>query len=396
VQSRPQEATFDATPGVDVNGRSYLWVFVSLEDYTDYWTLYDTKTQRYYSIEGSAAVVAADVTFTFDKTVSDYTPTSSQVSKSAGKLGVYPLWPFAQPLTEVVRAAYGSMVFARGVSRMTARTTNLGALHKAFENAPTKFMFATESNDTTDTYVGDEALPSEMGHIASMRLSAARAGGLFWQAAVGTPFPDVTATDTAGTVTLHSIYQNSRVTVGYGAVVVPASQFITRFAGGILLDADLDDESSPSVYAAGGDFSVLAWRTRSPAALNYLAHVAMAALASKRAFFTGEASQISAGFTGDTPCTASMEISAEADLVGVGRLLRDNYVGVVPPSPTAAGPLQINLDKPVFPGEVVILVPRCDAVRTIDTDTYFGLLPLSDHLYSDIPLNGWRPLVTFF
>lgn len=38
---------------------AYLWVYVSIEDYTDYWLYYDDTTPRYYSIEGSATLVAS-------------------------------------------------------------------------------------------------------------------------------------------------------------------------------------------------------------------------------------------------------------------------------------------------------------------------------------------------
>ena len=38
---------------------AYMWVYVSIEDYTDYWVYYDDTTPRFYSIEGSATLVAS-------------------------------------------------------------------------------------------------------------------------------------------------------------------------------------------------------------------------------------------------------------------------------------------------------------------------------------------------
>lgn len=51
----------------------YLYVYVSVEDYEDWWPLYDATTPRYYSIEGSAQMVGAvcEVTFAGDETSED-------------------------------------------------------------------------------------------------------------------------------------------------------------------------------------------------------------------------------------------------------------------------------------------------------------------------------------
>lgn len=50
-------------------GRAYLWVYLTLEDYQSYWTMYNAKEARYYSIEGSAVLVASRAAFTFGGTV---------------------------------------------------------------------------------------------------------------------------------------------------------------------------------------------------------------------------------------------------------------------------------------------------------------------------------------
>lgn len=46
-------------------GDAYLWVYLTLEDYESYWTMYNSKESRYYSIEGSAMLVASKARFTF-------------------------------------------------------------------------------------------------------------------------------------------------------------------------------------------------------------------------------------------------------------------------------------------------------------------------------------------
>ena len=51
-------------------GYAYLWVYLTLEDYQAYWTMYNSKESRYYSIEGSAMLVASKAQFTFADDVS--------------------------------------------------------------------------------------------------------------------------------------------------------------------------------------------------------------------------------------------------------------------------------------------------------------------------------------
>jgi hypothetical protein len=51
-------------------GYAYLWVYLTLEDYQAYWTMYNSKESRYYSIEGSAMLVASKSQFTFADDVS--------------------------------------------------------------------------------------------------------------------------------------------------------------------------------------------------------------------------------------------------------------------------------------------------------------------------------------
>jgi len=48
---------------------TYLWVYISLEDYTDHWDMYSANEQRLYAIEGSAMLVAGSAEFTFADTV---------------------------------------------------------------------------------------------------------------------------------------------------------------------------------------------------------------------------------------------------------------------------------------------------------------------------------------
>lgn len=52
------------------NPATFLWVYLTLEDYTSHWSMYNSKEQRLYSIEGSAMLVgdSAEITFGGDVT----------------------------------------------------------------------------------------------------------------------------------------------------------------------------------------------------------------------------------------------------------------------------------------------------------------------------------------
>ena len=72
-------ATFDtASVFADAASHAYLWCYLTLEDPTGYWNLYNATTARQYYIEGSAMLVADGCAFTFESDVtvpSEDTPT---------------------------------------------------------------------------------------------------------------------------------------------------------------------------------------------------------------------------------------------------------------------------------------------------------------------------------
>ena len=93
IDSRASEATLDmdasesryADLGTSTRFQ-YMWVYVSLEDYTDYWTYYDASTPRYYSIEGSATLVASVSKVVFAGTETATVPTNTMEIVKGGVL----------------------------------------------------------------------------------------------------------------------------------------------------------------------------------------------------------------------------------------------------------------------------------------------------------------------
>jgi hypothetical protein len=76
------------------NPKPYLWVYLTLEDYTDAWEKYDKKEKRLYAIEGSAMLVGGSAEVTFGGEV---TPDAEPAVLLAG--GSSPTW--LQPLPTV-------------------------------------------------------------------------------------------------------------------------------------------------------------------------------------------------------------------------------------------------------------------------------------------------------
>lgn len=81
--------------GVAANPTAYIWVYLTLEDYTDSWSMYDRREQRLYAIEGSAMLVGGSASATF---AADVTPDDAgEATLLSG--GSSPTW--LQPLPTV-------------------------------------------------------------------------------------------------------------------------------------------------------------------------------------------------------------------------------------------------------------------------------------------------------
>lgn len=75
-QAREGDIEFDSEdfPALGTTARhKYLFVYLTIEDMTDYWVLYDNNTPRYYSIEGSAMIIGSTFAVTFNGEVSPST-----------------------------------------------------------------------------------------------------------------------------------------------------------------------------------------------------------------------------------------------------------------------------------------------------------------------------------
>lgn len=73
---------------VSGNPATYLWVYLTLEDYTDHWEMYSTKEKRLYAVEGSGMLVGEAAETTFDGEVTPDDPEDDALPVVTG--GVLP------------------------------------------------------------------------------------------------------------------------------------------------------------------------------------------------------------------------------------------------------------------------------------------------------------------
>ena len=63
--------------GLAETGHAYLWIYLTLEDYTEHWDMYSANEQRLYAVEGSAMLVGGSAEFTFAGEVAPDTPSAA-------------------------------------------------------------------------------------------------------------------------------------------------------------------------------------------------------------------------------------------------------------------------------------------------------------------------------
>ena len=120
ISSRAAESalvfTASSFPALAVTGKAYLWVYLTLEDYTSYWTMYNATDPRYYSIEGSARLVAAASSFTFASTVTGDAESWTQAYHMTSDLRGMHMVATEQKITPAQLARYGSILRTRMTS----------------------------------------------------------------------------------------------------------------------------------------------------------------------------------------------------------------------------------------------------------------------------------------
>ena len=348
ISSRAAESALEfkasSFPALATTGKTYLWVYLSLEDYKSYWTMYNATDPRYYSIEGSARLVASASTFVFSSTVTGDAETWTQAKAMTADLPTMHSEVTEQQITPAQLARYGSLLRTRMTSAALFTDSNTPvSIALAASGLKAKAMFAG------DTYPFGQTAPilmkhAEMGMIAGTRapLELDNYTGNYYRSDT-VPFKIYAEIAHYGSPTLPGGfdgangdgYANSWIAWRYRPYCVPSGkQSYTRMK-----------VSVGSCTVSSGMFcDLLVWKTTSADCYGPFYTAAFAALAGNPAFFTGSASSVSGTFTGDGEDAVS--VTATASLIQ-----RLDFSSVT------TGDYVFDLDSAVKPGEVLLFVP---------------------------------------
>ena len=375
TSSRPADglASFESSSfaALAVKGKTYLWAYLTLEDYTSYWTQYSATEPRYYSIEGSAMLVSSRAQFWFASNVTSDADAYSQMLwcgiANAKAEGVAMHTSLAQ------KEAYGNLMLPSLVSALHLTSSSDDVLTSLLnlDKYGSKPLLGTAPDNTIKSLAGKWYPLADVDVIGALQdfgmfdgqdyyINSYLQGqnircGVHVKHTIG---ESVNTLRADGTV-LSSVV----VFWQYYAMAVPSGKdFYTKLRLVAGAGQNLITE-----HTTNFDCDLLIWRTDSPTMFGTWPEAAVCAIAGNAAFFTGSRTTIGGQMTGDGTVTAGATVSAEATLLQ--RINMDNVTGSV---------LDIDLASPLHPGDALIAVPSVKRVPygihcAMDTDIMFNL-----------------------
>lgn len=385
IESRAREETmtFGASdfPALGTQNRhAFLWIYVSIEDYEDWWTLYDVRTPRYYSIEGSATLVGSSVAVTFADTVVadgvEWEEIQKHVTEGypvlAGNTATDAPWNDRDTL-----AAFGAKFSCPtwqsgmyihhvgetgGSAAFVGRSAGIMSKFHDEESSP-YFSFAGRKNIEASS--GNDVPYADMSRFCGVMAQRA------WSE-TGSRFEgncDIEYSVSASFASNPRHKSEPRVSgVRYAAYlgfsicpyIVPAGLSkcsrmryrIEWFTG----------------YGIRAGVNV--WRCRSRDVRGPFFAALIQAFSTVPNIYTAEASTVEASMAGDGSATSQMTVSGKSDLIG--------YV----PPPNVDGTeyiADVKLSSTVVPGDVLIFAPRIESVERM-TDPHVTLTPSNVYL----------------
>jgi len=334
----------DSFPGLATTGKTYLWVYLTLEDYTSYWTMYNAKEARYYSIEGSAVLLSTRALFRFAGTVT---------KDSSGS------W---------ILGPYGASGELRNyeADAQAAEPLEIGPAFSC--GGKSGFFLTSNTNDIINVLKNPDLLrtkPSFSRAVGGNYSSLASSSVPLDDCDVIGGLPNDVDTDSIAIF----FYNKKRTgTNGNGELIAPTFGVIKSMA--VVVPTDKAEYSEVAInsnleatrFGENGprhlECDLLFWKSSSLAFFGPWREVALTALASNGAFFTGKKQTITGSVKGDGNATSSVTVTAEATLI--------KRISV--PEEASSISLNFELAQPLRQSEVVIVVP---AIRKISNLTFF-------------------------
>lgn len=123
------EITFDAEtfPALsDAANYTYLWVYISPEDFAAYWDMYNEEEARHYYIEGSAALVPASTDFTFATAAVSPEPSLSFELVRGGVVPSFETGPTLSPVFQCTVTKNGDPIDYNSIKQLAATVVGNG------------------------------------------------------------------------------------------------------------------------------------------------------------------------------------------------------------------------------------------------------------------------------
>jgi hypothetical protein len=363
--------TFNATgddgfAALAETGRKYLWVYLTLEDYQSFWTMYNATDSRYYSIEGSAMLVASKSDFIFSEDVvsdsgsyhvADWACTGTQTVTNVGN---------AQAFGNFYKCGFRSIlpITTRkkdGTNKIDIAIDKYGA--KPFMSSPDWESGGYFPISDCDVIGG---VPNTNANL--LREVSCKIHNKFTQNAL-----DESDALEAGKLPACTVvefnYMPFRVplkSISYNSTQIQGVDTAFEFKKIQLYASQHTSGNHLFNHVADMDVRLLLWRSRSETLDGTWDCAALAALASNPNFFTGGKRHITGTATGNGTITTSgggslditngVTIKADADLLQEVDCFKDlkgqeaTYTGQLT--------MTIDLESPVKSNDILIIVPH--------------------------------------
>lgn len=323
MASRAWEGTLelnrDTFPGLEAAASSkYLWVYMSPEDFCAYWEMYNAKEQRFYSIEGSAALLSGCCTFAFE--------TDAVAPESAEEVsGAEDAWISgtggSNSVTATVYEGAGNFLGLHGV----------GGVVTPSRYAPQTVLAVMNTAANSAAILDGESLlgfdpVADVGQLGKFCAVAGVPVEL-----TGRPFVSYLQNDGHGRdpyaqgeggVVLAQVL--SRLAMGVMAVSVPARlesysrvRFVFPKKARFKMESGAYEERDCDFVSHGvGAVRFNLWKSSSLSLHGPFTDVALSALAAKAEFFTGGAAVVDGEIAGVGGYVEGVTVAASASLVG--------------------------------------------------------------------------------
>ena len=353
----------------------YVWVYLSCEDLTGYWEWYNETDQRYYAIEGSAALFAACSTFAFatDAVAPDYEDEQADDVVWGRDTFAHPTsipgadWDYSGESGDAERLArFGSFALCSGISGFLApiwREEAAGSIWQLMSRSKGELLFDSfrRAEGKLTRAIGYHKEYCELPHLAVLAgvPKFSRGDGLFFLLRrVDTDNDNVNGV---------RCQVAAQMFLGASLCVVPSDK--TEFTRIRLIDAEFNPAS-----AVGCKISVNVWKSESLSFFGGFPEVALQALMADPALFTGRTKtvngsaseaiwpDVSQGTDGKYACAGSpmqVSVSVTAELIATVSLDSAREIRYGDADSYAIDITGLS----VKPGDVIILAPRVDYVK---------------------------------